>query len=334
MKNIKYKTLSKEQIIISADRLTRFKETEIKYLRVFKDILTNNLLEPKYKKSELDEMDYATITHLAEFIINKSLKTYVTDLEEDYVSNQRLYDYECKLFKQEPETKKLLANKINYKAITKLFENEEDIPINLKWLKVLVTSANPNQESHNSAYQFPIEKLIICEGITEETLLPEFAKLIGYDFNKNGIHILSAGGKNQVVKTFYRYAKNLCIPIFVLLDSDAGENYNQILPRLRKSDKIHIINKGEFEDILPIKLVEKTLKYAIENISLSNDIEIEPNDGMVNYLENFFKNRGAHEFKKAEFAQLVKKNITSEDDVSEEFRNIIEELKAQPILDY
>ena len=55
---------------------------------------------------------------------------------------------------------------------------------------------------------------------------------------------------------------------------------------------------------------------------------------MVNYIENLFKNRGAHEFKKAEFAQLVKKNITSEDDVSEEFRNIIEELKAQPILDY
>ncbi len=55
---MKIKQLTKEQLIISTDRLTRFKEPEIKYLRVFKDIILNNLIEPKYKKSELDEMSY------------------------------------------------------------------------------------------------------------------------------------------------------------------------------------------------------------------------------------------------------------------------------------
>ena len=56
--NLKIKTLTIEQLIISADRLTRFKDTETKYLRVFKDIIINNLIEPKLKKHELDNMDY------------------------------------------------------------------------------------------------------------------------------------------------------------------------------------------------------------------------------------------------------------------------------------
>ncbi len=50
LKNSKVKPLTKEQIIISIDRLTRFKNTEVKYFRVFSDILINNLISPKFKK--------------------------------------------------------------------------------------------------------------------------------------------------------------------------------------------------------------------------------------------------------------------------------------------
>ena len=48
---MKYKLLTKEQILISIDRLTRFKNTKEKYLRVFIDILTACLIEPKLKKN-------------------------------------------------------------------------------------------------------------------------------------------------------------------------------------------------------------------------------------------------------------------------------------------
>ena len=54
--NIKYKTLTQEQLLISADRLTRFKETETKYLRVFKDIIFSNLIEPKIKKIDIEQI--------------------------------------------------------------------------------------------------------------------------------------------------------------------------------------------------------------------------------------------------------------------------------------
>ena len=42
--NFKIKPLSVSQMIISIDRLTRFKETEEKYLRVFKDLITSALI--------------------------------------------------------------------------------------------------------------------------------------------------------------------------------------------------------------------------------------------------------------------------------------------------
>ena len=94
LKNLKVKPLTKEQIIISIDRLTRFKNTEVKYFRVFSDILINNLISPKFKKSDLEKMDYEELKSWAEYIINYSLESLAGNLEDDYLINQRLYDYE------------------------------------------------------------------------------------------------------------------------------------------------------------------------------------------------------------------------------------------------
>lgn len=314
---MKIKPLSKEQLIISTDRLTRFKEPEAKYLRVFKDIISSNLIEPKLKKQDLDNLDYEELKELAQKIINFSIK----EENNDFLINQRLYDYEKSLFKVSENTEKLLKNKINYKSIIKLLPS--DIPNNLKWFKTL-SDTNPNENT----YGFPIKKIVLCEGITEETLLPEFAKICGFDFDQNGIHIVSAGGKNQVVKYFYTFAESLKIPIFVLLDSDAKSNLEEIKPKLREFDKIHILKCGEFEDLLPDELIFKTLNYETENISLAPIQNIDEYGSNVEFLEEFFKHRGLHEFKKAEFAQAVKKNISGIDDLSPEIKDIIHELAS------
>lgn len=314
---MKIKPLTKQQLIISADRLTRFKEPEIKYLRVFKDIISNNLIEPKFKKSELDEMDYTELKNMAEYIINGSLPEFDGDIS----INQKLYEYENSVFKINDKTQQLLKNKINYKEILKLLA--DDIPLNLKFLKSLAVKTKER-------YCFPVEKVVLCEGITEEILLPEFAKLCGFDFKQNGIYIISAGGKNQVVKYFYNYANCLKIPLFVLLDNDAHDNLREIAPRIRDFDKIHLLKSGEFEDLLTNSLIAKTLNYATENISLAPIEGLETCESKVEFLEEFFRHRGLHEFKKAEFANLVKENILDSTDVSDEIREIIDEL-AQTI---
>lgn len=327
MRNIlkKIKALTKDQIIISVDRLTRFKNPETKYLRVFKDLLTNNLITPKFKKSQLDEMEYEELKDYAEEIINYSLLETGCNLENDYSINQKLFDYETSTFITDENTKKLLKNKINYKACLNLIDS--NCAINLKWLKSLTTDVNPEILRKQHSLRYPLEKVVISEGITEEILLPEFAKLCEYDFDKNGVYILSAGGKNQVVKLFYQLSENLNIPIFVLLDKDANENYKEIEPRLREFDNVHILKCGEFEDALPISLVQKTLSYGLKNISMLEFENFDSDLGMVKNLEEIFRHRGMHEFKKAEFAQNIKENLSSQNDVSPEIADIIRKIK-------
>lgn len=316
-----------ERLVISFDRLTRFKNPEEKYLRVFKDVLTNNLIYPKYKKNELDMLDYEHLTYLTEYVINNSIKGLSDSYtESDLYINYLVQTMENSVFKIDENTEKLLNNQINYAEFLKILP-ENDLPLNLRWLKLLADSDEPVYDSYNKGYRYPIRKLVLCEGITEEILLPVFADLMGYNFDNNGVQLISAGGKNQVVKLFYKFAEELKIPIFVLLDNDAEENSKEIEPKLRRHDKIYRISSGEFEDILPKHLIEKSLKYSINNISdLPND-KTDYSEGTVHYLEEFYRTRGAHEFKKAEFAHIVKENISGIDDVSEEFKDIISEIK-------
>ena len=250
-------------------------------------------------------------------IINSSLEKSAGN----YLINQRLYDYENSVFKLDENTLSLLKNKINYEAVIKLLP--ENIPDNLKWLKSL-----NDTRPQNSSYGFPVKKILLCEGITEETLLPVFAKICGCNFKEQGVYIISAGGKNQVVKYFYNFANSLKIPVFILLDNDAEENLREIEPKLRSFDKIHLLKSGEFEDLLPNSLITKTLNYATKNISLAPIENLEQSSSKVEFLEEFFRHRGLHEFKKAEFAELVKENISSLEDVSDEIKEIIKELSA------
>lgn len=324
MDNLKIKPLTKEQLKISIDRLTRFKNTEAKYLRVFKDILTNNLICPKFKKSELDELDYEILKNLAEKIINFSLESLGFPSDGDFVINQRLYDYEKSVFKISEDAEKLLKNKINYKGFLNL-TTSDDVK-NLLWLKALGKDESIREVRKLRGLHFPVEKVLICEGITEETLLPEFAKIYGFDFEKNGIHVISAGGKNQVVKTYYQLSETLNLPIFVLLDGDAEDNLNSIKAKIRYIDGFYILKSGEFEDVLPKPLIERTLNYAFENISLSGWNLSDETIPTVKKLEEIFKHRGLHEFKKSEFATLVKTNIKDKNDLSEEIINILENI--------
>lgn len=320
----KIKPLTKEQILISIDRLTRFKEPERRYMRVFEEIITGNLIEPKLKKSDIAEMDYSEITSIATEIINYSLRCLGFELRENYLINQRIYDYEKTIFHLTERQEIFLKNKINYDSAVKLIE--EGAVFNLRWLKSLATQ--DCSVENRGANLYPVEKVLLVEGITEEILLPEFAKLLDFDFKKNGIFVISAGGKNQVVKYFYRFAQCLKIPIYVLLDSDAEENFVQIKPRLRKGDFVYVISEGEFEDILPKSLVKKTINYETKNISMSDTASLENADSTVEFLKEFFRSRGRHEFKKSEFAQFVRENLSSPEDISAEIKEIISALAS------
>ena len=317
---MKYKKLPKDQIIISLDRLTRFKNTREKYLRVFTDILTSNLIEPKLKKNEIYNMDFSIITKYVTEIFNGSLNS---DINSKTINNI-LLNYENSIFNNDETTQKLLNNDINYEKALELIP--EVCPINLKWLKALKDNSDLVKKRFSNQLKFPIEKVVIVEGITEEILLPAFSRFLGYDFYSYGIQIIPAGGKNQVVKLYYKLAQELKIPIFVLLDKDAEENIAQIKPKLRNIDKIHLVSCGEFEDLLPKNLVIKTVNSDFKNFLTITENDLEQNVPTARALEEIFRTKGLHEFKKADFAKLVRDNIESKDDASIEIINIIEEI--------
>ncbi len=321
---MKYKPLTNQQIIISIDRLTRFKYTEDKYLRVFKDIIISNLINPIIKKSELDLMDYEEIKNIAETIFNSSLP----QSDGDYTINFRLQENENNIYKLSDDTQKLLKNKLNYKSALKIQEINK--PINLRWLKHLSENLSLTDIRKKYSTRFPLSKVILAEGITEEILLPKFGRLLGYNFDEEGIQVIGAGGKNQVVKTYYKLAEELKIPIFILLDNDANDNLNQIEPKLRQIDCVHLISSGEFEDLLPQNLILKTINYELQNFATITENEFNPELSAVANLVEIFRLKGLHEFKKADFAQKVEENLFDENDVSDEIRTIFKELCAQP----
>ena len=175
---MKYKTLTKEQILISLDRLTRFKPTKEKYLRVFFDIILSNIIEPKYKRIELENLDIEKIRDLASEVLNASITTYIKTLPtQAYNSiNIKLKDYENSIFNNDDETQILLDNNINYNDAIQLID--ETCVVNLRWLKSLAEDSDLKAMRKEHYLKFPIEKVLLVEGLTEETLLPAFSKFL------------------------------------------------------------------------------------------------------------------------------------------------------------
>ena len=322
---MKYKRLTKEQILISLDRLTRFKPTKEKYLRVFFDIILNNMIEPKFKKTELEKFKPEKIKYLAVEILNNSLK----NISNTANINNKLLNYENSIFKNDEQTQILLKNNINYDAAIQLIDN--NCVVNLRWLKSLAENNDLKFTREEHALKFPIEKVLLVEGLTEEILLPAFSKFLGHDFYTEGIQVIPAGGKSQVVKIYYKLSEELKIPIFLLLDRDAEKNIAQIKPKLRPSDKIHLVACGEFEDLLPKSLIMKTVNKHLENFNSICEEDFEDGISNAKNLENIFKAKGLHEFKKAEFAKLVRMNIAENTDISSEIIEIIKEISNKTL---
>ena len=265
--------------------------------------------------------DDEKIKKIAEEIFNNSLENPISG---DYSINLRLAEYENSIFKNDTDTQCLLENRLNYHEAVKSIE--EDCCVNLKWLKNLSRASDLISMRENLFLKYPIEKVLLVEGLTEEILLPAFSKYLGYDFYQKGIQVIPAGGKNQVVKMYYKLIEELKIPVFLLLDKDAEDNIRQIKPKLRDIDKIHLVSCGEFEDLLPKSLIIKTLNMHFANFTSISESDLDDEQPEVKNLENIFKTKGLHEFKKAEFAKLVRANIKESSDISAEIAEIIKEI--------
>ena len=316
---MKFKTPDIQYIKICLDRLTRFKPVSERFNRVFDDILSKYLIQGEVKISEftLDEK-----IKIAAEILNSAAK-----FRSDLSLNEILKKDEERVFYLNQTDKKFLNSKIDYLALIDLLESDE-LPLNLKRLKLQGEfSSDKVREVYSTL--FPVSKVVLVEGITEEILLIEFAKILGLDFKKEGIFVLGAGGKNQVARKYYKLIEEIKIPIFILLDSDAKEIFDIITPKLRDKDKIHLIKTGEFEDILTGKLIKNALNFHFAQNMINNENDFEENGHAVVELHDCYKNNGWGEFKKADFAKIIREYLQQAKNppVSDELKMITDEIK-------
>lgn len=335
---MKFKKLPIDYLVLCLDRLTRFKPTIDKYRRVFYDILNKFVINDTSQPFDFDHIE--NVVEVVSNVINNSLSD---DCENDFYINNLIIDFENEAFFQDDESRKFLNNKINYKKIfceiKKQDEVMKNLPDNLLWLilKNDDRMAVPKDLREKFSLKFPVEKVILCEGATEEILLPEFAKICGYDFKKNGVYLLGAGGKNQVGRKYLKMLEEIKLPIFILLDSDAVEIEEIISDKLRKSDDIYLIKNGEFEDILPKKLMIEAINFNFSNEHKCFECDFDDEIKMAKNLELTFKLKGFGDFKKPEFANIIKNYLNFENEQSKnpsqefdfcEIRSIVEKIKS------
>ena len=318
---MKYKIPDKNYIKISLDRLTRFKPVIERYERVVDDILHKFLISSADDK--ISNLTLEEKINLSSEIFNSALNK-----KTDLSLNEIIKKDEEKIFYLTETEKKYLNSKIDFEAALDLFETDE-LPLNLQRLKLQKNlSSDETRKKYSTLY--PVKKAVLTEGITEETLLIEFAKILGVDFKKEGIFVLGAGGKNQVARKYYKMIEEIKIPVFILLDNDADEICELIKPKLRKIDSLYKIKSGEFEDILPKNLIKNALNFHFSQNLLSNGDDFEESNHTVENLNNCYKNNGWGEFKKADFAKIVREYILSAKNppVSDELIKITEEIKT------
>lgn len=329
---IKYNLLSFDELVINLDRLSRFKLPEDTFTRVFNSIILKHLLFPKYSKSDLEKLDAKYISDIVKEIWNASIKHNCNIEYNSQIPNDALKLIIENTFKNIDErTKILIRTKLN---ISPLLYNipYHTAPENIKFLiKINEDIDTINKLNLQYLYDlrkkysllFPVQKLIIVEGITEETLLPVFADKLNANFNKNGIYVLGAGGKSKSPSLYMKLKNKLRIPVVLLFDSDAKEICNILSKNLDKKDKTIIIDKGEFEDILSLNLLKRALnnEYQPATPIIKEDLCIYSK--MCDNIENFYRTRHLGEFKKSKLSKIIAENVKYNTDITDDIKNII-----------
>lgn len=318
---MKFKQIPNEYFVTILDRLTRFEPANIRFERVFDDVINKFCIDVKTKDLAFDEK-----IALAQAVINASCEE-----NDDFYINDILMGLEEKYFKFNQESYQYLSNRLNFSSMINKINNFQNLPKNVKWL--IEISKNKTDilklRSENSLL-YPIEKLILCEGQTEYTLLDTIFKLFDVDMGKLGFMPIAAGGKNQVARKYYQMIEYTKLPFFILLDKDAMAIKTLLEPKLRDIDEIYLINSGEFEDLIPFNILKNTINtiHSSDLNCIYEDFSIY--DSMVENLENIYKKYGFGEFKKAKFAlelkNYIQNNCAKDDFSSSEIKEILDKL--------
>ncbi len=319
---MKFKKIPKEYFPTILDRLSRFEPANIRYKRVFDDIINKFSISEKLKNLTLED-EIALVVEIFNSSVNEN---------NDYYINDILRKLEDKCFNFNSESYQYLSARINLSAMINEIIINDNLAKNVIWLKKISDEKKDIYQLRKEySLIYPIEKIILCEGQTEYTLLDTIFKLFNIDINKLGYIPIAAGGKNQVARKYYKMQEYTKTPFFILLDKDAYSIKELIEPKLRKCDTLYLLKCGEFEDLIPKIILQKTINYVHKNEYNCIFDDFSDDNSMVENLEFIYKKYGFGEFKKAKFAlelkEYIENNCTKEDFIDSEIVEIIKILE-------
>lgn len=331
----KFKIMSVDDFIISIDRLTRLKSPFIKYQRVFKDIISKHLLNPSITKKQIEDMSNEDISKIVELIWNESINLNFPNHKKTKLMTNIFKKLDSLVFSvKDKHTLGLMRSKLIITPVIEHCASKPDIPQNIMQLVCVLNEYKEEEpladflknKREEQEIMYPISKIVLAEGITEEILLPVFAKKMNYSFAKHGVKVIGAGGKSKVLNLYPQLKNTIKIPIVILLDSDACQISEQIKKLISKKDKVILIQKGEFEDIVSTNLIKRSFNnnfYDIEKVTIS---ELCSSKKMCDNIKNIYKTRKIGEFQKAHFAKILASTVKYENDISNEIKEIINEI--------
>lgn len=168
--------------------------------------------------------------------------------------------------------------------------------------------------------------ILLVEGQTESLILPTFAKLLGADFNKLGVHIESCGGAKQVVKHYLNLKELTTLPIICVLDADVSESAEIISDSLRAQDRMLTMHAGELEDSFSPTTFHRLLNIYLKETGCLEPIafsELHDSEGeRIEVLDRLFRIRGLGNFDKIGFAETAV-NYLHKSDVPDDGKRII-----------
>lgn len=162
--------------------------------------------------------------------------------------------------------------------------------------------------------------VIIVEGWSEEILIPEIAKQLGYDLTKHEVSIVNVGSTAYLhfAKIFLRNDdKELDIPVSVVTDLDIRPNENAEFDIIKEDEKrASIINN--FEDFKGSKVTleiakQWTLEWCLYKSNSLSELFKESVSEIHSVTDEFKKDKGSFksEFESKFIDKLAKKSGTS-----------------------
>lgn len=295
------------EMILALDRISRFKFPKDKLKRVYVETICSNIIGGSSKKSEIFNFENKILCEIFTEIWNFSVENNFTSCSKDFSLNKNYIREEKKCYVINKTDLDLMPKECDFSTLIKNIDKNK-IPNNF------------------DKYKTP-KKIVLTEGVTEEILMPEFSKVYGFNWDKNGVKIVGTGGKSRILKQYKIFKEQLKIPVFILLDFDAENIFEQLKKEMRKIDSGHLISHGEIEDIIPVNLFKTAINSEFKLQAKISVNDFDKNLSMVKNLKNIFKEKGFGEFKKAKMANLIKTVLSPKSKLSGELESILNEIK-------